>query len=366
MTYLDRAAALLDAIIAQGRYRQVRTHGPSGVLDFSSNDYLALATHPQVVEALRRATRVGAGGARLLGGAHREQSLLEEELAAWLGRERVLLFSSGYLAALGAIAVLSRTVDCIYSDRLNHASLIDGTRGAKVARFVYDHASLPPPAQRRDNALIVTESIFGMDGDAIDLERVLAQLGDGDVLLIDEAHALGVTGQGGTGRAGALDDPRIVILGTLSKAFGACGGFIAGPSVLVDLLVNEARTFIFDTALPPAIALAARVALTLIRDGDEARARLHANVAHLRDGLRSLGLPVITAPSPVVPVVLGSEGRAVEVTRCLESMRIHAPAIRPPTVPKGSSRLRLSVRSDHQREHIDLLVQGLAKCIVTS
>lgn len=364
MTYLDRASALLAAIRGQGRYREVRPRARTGVLDFSSNDYLALATHPQVVEAFRRASRVGAGGARLLGGAHREQSLLEEELAAWLGRERVLLFSSGYLAALGATAVLSRTVDYIYSDRLNHASLIDGVRGTKIHRFIYDHAALP--AHRRGNALVVTESIFGMDGDAIDLERMLGQLEDGDVLLIDEAHALGVTGERGAGLARELGDPRVVILGTLSKAFGGLGGFIAGPAAVIDLLVNEARTFIFDTALPPAIALAARVALTLIRDGDEARARLHGNVAHLRAGLRSLGLPAIDGPSPVVPVLLGSEDRAVEVARCLEGVNIHAPAIRPPTVPKGSSRLRLSVRSDHQREHIDLLVQGLAKCIATS
>ncbi len=364
MTYLDRASALLAAIRGHGRYREVRPRARTGVLDFSSNDYLALATHPQVIEAFHRATRVGAGGARLLGGVHREQSLLEEELAAWLGRERVLLFSSGYLAALGATAVLSRTVDYIYSDRLNHASLIDGVRGTKVHRFIYDHAALP--AQRRGNALIVTESIFGMDGDAIDLDRMLGQVEDGDVLLIDEAHALGVTGEQGAGLARELGDPRIVILGTLSKAFGGLGGFIAGPAAVIDLLVNEARTFIFDTALPPALALAARVALTLIRDGDEARARLRDNAAHLRSGLRSLGLPAVDGPSPVVPVLLGSEDRAVEVARCLEDINIHAPAIRPPTVPKGSSRLRLSVRSDHQREHIDLLVQGLAKCIAIS
>ena len=366
MTYLDRASVLLSAVRAQGRFREVRTHGLSSELDFSSNDYLALATHPQVVEAFHRAGRVGAGGARLLGGAYREQSLLEEELAAWLGRERALLFSSGYLAALGAITVLSRTVDYIYSDRLNHASLIDGIRGTKVERFIYDHAAFPFRTRRLANALIITESIFGMDGDAIDLEHVLEHMGPGDVLLIDEAHALGVTGQRGAGRACALDDPRVVILGTLSKSFGALGGFIAGPAVLIDLLVNEARTFIFDTALPPAIALAARVALVLIKDGDDARARLHANAAHLRQGLRALGFPAIDGPSPIVPVVLGSEGRAVEIAHCLERIHVHAPAIRPPTVPKGSSRLRLSVRSDHRREHIDLLVQGLAKCIATS
>lgn len=365
MTYLDRASALLDEIRAQGRYREVRSHGLLGELDFSSNDYLGLARDPQVVEAFRRATRAGSGGARLLGGSHREHSLLEEELAEWLGRERVLLFSSGYHAALGAIAVLGHTVDRIYSDRLNHASLIDGIRSTHVERFVYDHAALPSRAHRRGNALIVTESIFGMDGDAVDLERMLVDLGEGDVLLIDEAHALGVTGPRGAGRARALADPRVVVMGTLSKSFGAQGGFIAGPAVLIDLLVNQARPFIFDTAMPPAVALASRVALTLVRRADAAREHLHENVARLRAGLRSLGFAAIDDLSPVVPVVLGSEERAVEIARGLESMNIYAPAIRPPTVPPGSSRLRLSVRADHQREHIDLLVQGLAKCIVT-
>lgn len=366
MTYLDRAAVLLDEIRAQGRYRKVRTHSLGGALDFSSNDYLALATNPQVVEAFRRATRVGSGGARLLGGSHREHSLLEEELAVWLGRERVLLFSSGYHAALGAITVLAHTVERIYSDRLNHASLIDGIRATRIERSVYDHATLPPRAQRRGSALIVTESIFGMDGDAVDLESMLAALGDDDVLLIDEAHALGVTGPGGAGRARALADPRVVVMGTLSKAFGAQGGFIAGPALLIDLLVNRARPFIFDTAMPPAVALASRVALALIRNADAAREQLHDNVRRLRDGLTLLGFPTIDDPSPIVPVVLGSEERAVEIARELESMKIYAPAIRPPTVPPGSSRLRLSVRADHHREHIDLLVQGLAKCIVTS
>ncbi len=366
MNYLDRALVLLEEIRAQGRYREVRTHSLAGALDFSSNDYLALATHPQVVEAFRRATRVGSGGARLLGGSHREHSLLEEELAQWLGRERVLLFSSGYHAALGAIAVLARTVERIYSDQLNHASLIDGIRGTHVERFVYAHGTLPRRAQRGGGALIVTESIFGMDGDAIDLESMLADLGDDDVLLIDEAHALGVTGPSGTGRAFALADPRVVVMGTLSKAFGAQGGFIAGPATLIELLVNQARPFIFDTAMPPAVALASRVALSLIRKADVARAQLHDNVRRLRAGLSALGYPTIDGPSPIVPVVLGSEERAVEIAGELERKRIYAPAIRPPTVPPGSSRLRLSVRADHQSEHIDLLVQGLAKCIVTS
>ena len=205
-----------------------------------------------------------------------------------------------------------------------------------------------------------------MDGDAVDVAAILADLGDDDVLLVDEAHALGLVGSQGAGHARALADPRVVVMGTLSKAFGGQGGFIAGPAALIDLLVNAARTFIFDTALPPAVALAARVALVLIRDGEPLRARLHGNVQQLREGLRSLGFPVITDLSPIVPLVLGSEERAVEMAARLESKRIYAPAIRPPTVPVGTSRIRFSVRADQQSEHIDLLLRGLAECIVTS
>ena len=367
MNYLDRADELVAAIRAEGRYRSVALRAPaSGVVDFSSNDYLGLATHPQVVEGLRRATRVGSGGSRLLGGSHREHSLLEEELAQWLGRERALLFSSGYHAALGGISVLARTVDAIYSDRMNHASLIDAIRGTHLERVVFEHGELPPRAQRRSGSLVVTESIFSMDGDAVGIAAIARDLGEDDVLLVDEAHALGITGAGGAGLAHGIADSRVVVMGTFSKAFGAHGGFIAGPSRLIDALVNAARPFIFDTALPPAIALAARVSLALIRDGDDLRRRLHENVQQLREGLRTLGLRAIDDPSPIVPVILGSEERAVDVSRVLESKGIHAPAIRPPTVPHGTSRLRLSVRADQHREHMDLLVRGLAECIVTS
>lgn len=366
MSYLDRVGAALDLIRARDRYRSLPLRESAAMLDFSSNDYLALACNAHVVQALRHARRVGSGGSRLLGGSSREHSLLEEELAAFLGRERALLFSSGYHAAFGAIAVLAPACAHIYSDRLNHASLIDAMRLAGIPRTIYAHCELTPRARRAAPALIVTESIFGMDGDRADLEGMLADLGIDDVLLVDEAHAVGIDGPHGAGLARTLDDPRVVVMGTLSKAFGAHGGFIAGPAPLIELLVNAARTFIFDTALPPAIALAARVALVQLRNADEARDHLHGVVRHLRGGLRSLGLPVIEDRSPVVPVVLGPEARALEVAAALEAKNILAPAIRPPTVPEGSSRLRLSVRADHQLEHIDLFIESLASCIVTS
>ena len=362
MTYLQRIVATLDAIREQRRYRELPERQLSNLIDFSSNDYLGLATEPQVLEAFKRATRVGSGGARLLAGRHRELSLLEEELAQWLGRERALLFSSGYHAAVGTVPVLARSVDAIASDRLNHASLIDGIRLARVPRAIYDHATIP--ANDRPTC-VVSETIFSMEGDAIDPGALLANLGAGGVLLLDEAHALGVVGAEGAGLARDLDDPRVVVLGTLSKALGAHGGFIAGPAPVVELLVNEARAFVFDTALPAAIGLAARIALLLSRRAEDRRERLHHNVARLRAGLREIGLPAPSAAGAIVPVQMETEERALLVEKALYEKGIFVPAIRPPTVPPGTSRLRVSVRADHTTEQIDRLVEALGDSVKT-
>jgi 8-amino-7-oxononanoate synthase len=370
LSYLQRIDAALAQIRAQDRYREISTERPY-VADFSTNDYLALATDSRMVEAMRHIKRVGAGGARLLGGRHREHMLLESDIARWLGRESALLFSSGYMAALGVIPVLASLVEAVYSDALNHACLIDGVRAAKVPREIFPHAKLPRKEERRHPALIVTESLFGMDGDTADLRALLAELHEDDVLLVDEAHALGVFGAEGGGLACGIADDRVVVLGTLSKAIGAAGGFVAGPAVLVDLLVNSARTFIFDTALPPAIAFAARVGIMLSKTADDRRARLFERSARLQAGLRELGLwhpnsagsePV---EGPIVPVVVGDEARALDLMRRCAEAGINAPAIRPPTVPAGTSRLRLSVRSDHTEEQITLLLGQLA-CIAIS
>jgi 8-amino-7-oxononanoate synthase len=364
--YLRKVDAMLAAIRQDGRYREIATHADDGAIDFASNDYLGLATEPQVVEALKRATRAGSGGARLLGGRHREHSLLEDELAQWLGRERALLFSSGYHAALGTLPVLAATVDAVASDERNHACLIDGIRLSRSPRTIFPHASLPPRAARGPSTLVVSETIFSMDGDAVDPRNLLDDLGNDDLLFVDEAHALGVTGPEGAGLARGLDDPRAIVMGTLSKALGAHGGFLAGPARAIDLLVNRARSFVFDTALPPAIALAARVAISLARRADDRRARLAANAGRLRAGLRDLGFDAPDGVSPIVPVILGSERRAVEIAASLRRARINAPAVRPPTVPGGSSRLRFSIRADHTPEQIDLVVKELRRCIATS
>ncbi|MGB6413486.1 MAG: aminotransferase class I/II-fold pyridoxal phosphate-dependent enzyme, partial [Candidatus Cybelea sp.] len=295
MSYLDRVDGELQKIRDEHQYRELPLRQLADVIDFSSNDYLGMAKEPQVLEALKHAKRAGSGGARLLAGRNRELSLLEEELAGWLGRERALLFSSGYLAGVGAIPVLGSLVATIYSDRANHASLIDGIRLSGRPRAVYEHATLPR-LDANESALVVSETLFGMDGDTIDAAALLRQLHAEDVLLFDEAHALGVTGPEGAGLARNLADPRVLILGTLSKALGTLGGFVAGPAPTIDLFVNRARSFIFDTALPPALALAARIALNLTRGAEDRRARLNANADRLRLAL------AIAGEGPIVPV----------------------------------------------------------------
>ena len=362
MSYLEAIERELTAIADADRLRTLESDAPKVFADFSSNDYLGLAVDARLVAALKHSKRVGAGGARLLGGRHREHALLEQELARFVRRERALLFSSGYLAALGAISVLSGFVRIAYSDALNHASLIDGLRSSKIDREIYPHARFPAVAARTSPALVVTESLYGMDGDRIDLRAMVESLGPDDVLLVDEAHALGVVGPQGGGLAAEIADDRVVILGTLGKALGAAGGFIAGPAPLIDLLVNAARTFIFDTALPPPIALAARVALAIVISGDDLRERLHARVEQLRAGMVRLGFPVPAHFTPVVPVILGSEGRALAAARRCYELGVYVPAVRPPTVPPGSSRLRISVRADHTAAQVGTLLEALA-CI---
>jgi 7-keto-8-aminopelargonate synthetase-like enzyme len=365
VSYLERVRERLAEIAASNRLREVLPDAPKYTIDFSTNDYLALSTDSRVVEALRRAQRVGSGGARLLGGRHREHWMLEEDLATLLGRERALLFSSGYLAAIGAITVLAQTAGAAYSDSLNHACLIDGLRATKLPRHIYPHLQLPPKAQRTSPALVVTESVFSMDGDRADLRALLDDLGPDDILLIDEAHAIGVAGKEGSGLASELHDERIVVIGTLSKSLGAMGGFVAGPKPVIELLQNAARTFIFDTALPPALATAARVALYIARGADDRRARIAHNTAVLREGIAALGYPAPDQLGPIVPVIIGAEDRAKAYEKMLLDQHIYAPAVRPPTVPPGTSRLRLSLRADHKVLQMEQFIEAL-RCIAIS
>ena len=366
MSYLDRIRARLAIVGAARRDRHAPAQLPAGAIDFSSNDYLGLSRDRRVVGALHAAERAGSGGSRLLAGAHPEHADLENALAQWTGRERARLFSSGYLAAIGAITSLAACVDLAYSDELVHACVIDGLRLTKLERHIVPHRTFPSRANARP-ALIATESAFGMDGSLAPLSAFVSLLRENDVLVIDEAHALGIAGRGGSGHAAAFRDPRIVIVGTLSKALGAAGGFVAGPAEVIDLLTSTARSFMFDTALPPAIAAAASRALTIVRgtEGDALRARSGARSDRVRGELRELGYDVRGETGPIVPIVLGSEETALVLARGLAERGIHAPAIRPPTVPAGSSRLRIAVRTDHTEEDIGLLLRAFRELRTT-
>jgi 8-amino-7-oxononanoate synthase len=361
VSYLDRVRAELAIVTATQRRRVARAGVPSGAIDFSSNDYLGLSRDGRVVAAMHATDRVGSGGSRLLGGAGAEHAELERALAEWTGRERALLFSSGYLAAIGAIVALAPCVNVAYSDESVHACIIDGLRLTKLERHIVPHATLPDRAADARAALVVTESAFGMDGSFAPLAALGALLRDEDVLLVDEAHALGLFGTAGNGLAATLRDERVVIIGTLSKALGAAGGFVAGPAEVVELLTSTARTFIFDTALPPAIAAAAERALRIVRgpEGDALRSRSHAHATRVRDELRSLGYDVRGEDGPIVPVIAGSERAALVLARGLEERGLYAPAIRPPTVRPGTSRLRITIRADHTPADIDVLLRAM-------
>jgi len=364
ITYLDRIAGELRDLERQELRRVVLAQSASAegsLLDFSSNDYLGLSQHPDVVSALHTATQVGSGGSRLLAGAHTAHQLLEEELASFVGREKALLFSSGYHAALGAIGGLARVVHAGYSDQLNHACLIDGLRLTKLTKTIYPHATLP--ALGDESKLVITESVFGMEGDAIDIAALVRSLGSDDVLLIDEAHALGVLGEHGGGLAYGIDDPRVVVIGTLSKAFGAHGGFVAGPAPVIDFLQTVARTFIFDTALPPVLADAARIAVRLARTYDAQRAHLLRLALDLRRQLRTLGFRVPDGDGPIVNVIVGDARATLDLSRRLREAGVNAPAIRPPTVPNGTSRIRITLRATHSEPDVDRLVAALSRTL---
>jgi 8-amino-7-oxononanoate synthase len=359
--YLERIDAQLAELERKGVRRTVRTQSDYAdgiMLDFSSNDYLGLARHPDVVAALHNATCAGSGGARLLAGAFTEHRALEEELAAYTGRESALLFSSGYHAALGAIGGLARVVRACYSDELNHACLIDGIRLTRLERTIFPHAAFAGTSGA--SALVVTESIFGVDGDAVDLRAILAQMGDDDVLLVDEAHALGVAGDHGGGLAFGVEDPRLIVMGTLSKAFGAHGGFVAGPHQVIEYLQSVARAFIFDTALPPAIAEAGRAGVRLAREADGSRVHLARLGERLRREVRARGLRVLGEMGAIVPIVIGEVEPTLALAARLRKAGINAPPIRPPTVPQGTSRLRITLRATHTDEDIDRLIAALS------
>jgi 8-amino-7-oxononanoate synthase len=343
------------------------------LLNLSSNDYLGLASHPAVREAAARAADRGAGAtaSRLIVGTDPETCALEERLADFQGTEAALVFGSGFLANAGVISALVGSEDAVFSDRLNHASIIDGCRLSRAAIHRYDHLDVDQletllQRDRSRRKLIVTESVFSMDGDVAPL-REIAELKEryGAALLVDEAHADGVFGPHGEGMAHELGvaDRVDVHLGTFGKAFGAYGAYVAGRAVWVQYLLNAARSFVFTTALPPAVIGAVDAALDLVREADRGRSELQAKAASVRAGLHALELDTQRSETQIVPAVVGGNEAALALARALEDYGVLAVAIRPPTVPEGRARLRFSITAAHERADLDDALKAVAQAV---
>ena len=377
-------ASELAALDDAGLRRRLRALGsasdPEVALDgrwlllLCSNNYLGLATHP----ALRRAAIAaierwgcGSGASRLVSGDSELHADVERRIAAFKGTEAALLFPTGYHANLGAITTLVGRGDHVYSDALNHASIVDGCRLARATVHVYAHADAralaaaletTPPGGRR---LIVTDSVFSMDGDRAPLAEIVALAEAHDALvMVDEAHATGVLGPDGAGLASALGlGGRIAVqMGTLGKALGGAGAYVAGSRMLVDLLVNRARSFVYTTALPPATVAAASAALDVVAGEPDRRARVLAHAARLRDGLRTLGLDA-RGDTHVVPVWIGDNARALAFAAHLLDAGVLVTAIRPPTVPDGTARLRVTPMATHTAAQIDRALEAFAHAL---
>ncbi len=347
------------------------------LLNFSSNDYLGLANDDRVRQALvDGASRWGAGSgsSHLICGHTEAHHRLEEALAEYTDRPRCLLFASGYAANIGTINALTGRGDYIFEDRLNHASLLDGglISGARFQRFSHrDTAELGNKLQHAaasgGRRLVVTDGVFSMDGTACDIATTAAAARQHDAwLMVDDAHGFGVVGKNGRGRVDAdnfgTDDVQVVI-GALGKAFATQGGFVTGSEILIETLIQSARTYIYSTALPAAVAEATLVSLQIAQQEHWRRERLNQHVAHFRSGAKQLGLQLMESATPIQPVLLGDERNALTMSKALEKQGILVSAIRPPTVPKGTSRLRITLTAVHESADIDRLLHAFEQAL---
>ncbi len=344
-------------------------------LSFCSNDYLGLANHPAVVSALRAGAErwgVGSGASHLISGHTAAHHALEEELADFLGRERVLLFSTGYMANLGVVTALCGRRDTVLEDRLNHASLLDAAllSGARLRRYPHREVAAARrrlAAVRGGRVLLVTDGLFSMDGDLAPLPQLAALAQEEDAwLMVDDAHGIGVLGRGGRGcleRFGLSPAEVPVLVGTLGKAFGVFGAFVAGSETVVETLIQRARSYIYTTALPPAVAEAARAGLALIREEPWRRERLHTLIRRFRRGARQLGQGLLPSETPIQPLPVGDSRRVLRIGEALREKGIWVGAIRPPTVPRGSARLRITLSACHTEEDVDRLLDALEQVV---
>ncbi len=375
----------INEIKHQGLYRARRLlESPQGVyievdgqklINFSSNDYLGLANHPDIVSAFKRAASdygVGSGSAHLICGHHSVHHQLEEELADFVGRERVLLFANGYMANLGIISTLAGSGDAVFEDRLNHASLLDGAKmsGTRLHRYQHGDSEHLKKILHRSLArekIIATDGVFSMDGDLAPMSDLVGLAKNNNALLmVDDAHGLGVIGGKG---GGVLEEFQLtqhdvpVLMATLGKGFGTYGAFVAGSEPFIDYLIQKSRTYIFTTALPPALAEATRASLKRIIQDDWRREKLNSLSVRLQNGLRQLGLDLIDSQSAIHAVVIGDNHRTSEISNKLLNMGFFVSAIRPPTVPKGKARLRITLSANHQDHDVDQLLTALEKAV---
>ncbi|MFT0867610.1 8-amino-7-oxononanoate synthase [Pseudomonas sp. CAM1A] len=353
--------------------------GPQVVVDgqpllaFCSNDYLGLANHPEVIKAWRDGAErwgVGGGASHLVIGHSTPHHAVEEALAELTGRPRALLFSTGYMANLGAITALVGQGDTVLQDRLNHASLLDGglLSGARFSRYLHnDPASLAGRLEKATgNTLVVTDGVFSMDGDCADLPALANAARSRDAwLMVDDAHGFGTLGANGGGLVehfglGVEDVP--VLIGTLGKACGTAGAFVAGSEDLIEALVQFARPYIYTTSQPPALACATLKALELLRRERWRREHLAALIQQFRTGAEQIGLTLMDSHTAIQPILIGDAGRALALSRLLRERGLLVTAIRPPTVPAGSARLRVTLSAAHSEAQVQLLLNALAEC----
>ena len=370
---------LEDAGLA--RHLRTLTSAPTGtinldghdVVNLGSNNYLGLSTHPDVITAAVEATQVygtGASGSRLISGNSKLYTTLETNLATIKGAEAALVFTSGYAANLSIIPVLAGEGDLILSDALNHASIIDGCRLSRSTKKVYQHCdvehlkTLLDESSEYSRKLIITDGVFSMDGDIAPLRDIYdVALNYNAMLLIDDAHGFGVLGKdgGGTVEHFGLQGTDIIIqMGTLSKAIGGLGGYVAGSRALIELLINRARGFIFTTGLPPATLAAADAAIKIMSSSPDLQQRLLKHAETLKTALTNIGYTLLPSQTQILPVLSGEPQRATDVAEALLAEGVFAPAIRPPAVPPGTSRLRVTVMATHTDSEIQKAIDGFA------
>lgn len=354
---------------------QVQVDGKTCVA-FCSNDYLGLASHPAVIDSLRRGAEtygVGSGASHLIYGHSHEHHALEEELAAFTGRPRALLFSTGYMANLGTIRALVDKGDHVFEDRLNHASLLDGGLASAARCHRYHHADSDDLNRRMQKVtsgrkLVVTDGIFSMDGDLAPLPALVetCQQHNG-WLMVDDAHGFGVLGENGGGITehyglGLGELP--ILMGTLGKGFGTFGAFVAGSDALIETLIQYARTYIYTTALPPAVASATRISLKILQRETWRREHLNSLIGRFRSGVKELGLELMASTTPIQPILLHDDELTQQVGEQLRNKGFLVGAIRPPTVPVGSARLRITLCAEHTEEQVDKLLDAMDKTLV--